>query len=204
MTTNVNITFEGHGLWGVGGGGGGIPEDALLHGVVKPGSVEYRGARSGKGKGQKLYYTVVHDSGYEMYDNVTPPSPGSKPGVEKAFTRLLMAIGYIAEESAEKVNAGALKGKSITLDSVIEKLGQSDMWFDFKKPRGRGDYKQVTYLFKSEVEAIKAGTLPPISDDRGPAPGAPVASVAASELVLPSTPTLASAPLVPTAPLPRP
>ena len=171
--TGVTIKFKGEGLWGIGGGG--IPDDGIYGGTIVPESVEYRGSRNNAASTKKLYFTVRFDSGYNMYDNVTLPSDDTKPGVEKAFARLLLATGIIdpTPEAVTTVQNGGLKGKEIGLDGIIEQLRGASVVLDFKRPRGEGDWKQVAYLIPSEAAEIQSGKRPPIKDDRAPWNAAP-------------------------------
>jgi hypothetical protein len=200
---DIEISFEGHGLWGVGGGAGVIPDDGVYAGNIDPETVEFRGSRSNPQGTKKLYFTVVHDSGYAMYDNVSLPTKGAKPGVEKAFARFLLAIGYIeaTETNVEAVTKGGLKGKKITLKSVTDKMKEGPkVWFDFKKPRGEGDYKQTTYLVESEIAAIQSGEIV-IGDNRSPFSKAPAGATPAVASPLGGLPGGASAPITPAAPM---
>jgi hypothetical protein len=194
---DIQITFEGHGTWGVGGGG--LPEDGLYHGTIKPESVEFRGPRDGSAGKQKFYFTVVHDGGYEMFDNVSIPAPGGPKGTERAFCTFLLATGLIAQTSAEAVRAGGLKGKGVSVKQVFQHLKTGPgVWFDYKKPRAKGDYKDLTYLLDEEVAKVQAGTLT-IADGRAPMPATATAAPAAA-LSLPtaaaSAPTVAMPPQV--------
>jgi len=162
---SIVIEFEGHGVWGVGGGG--LPSDGVYQGAIK--NAEIRGSRLNPDSEKKLYWSIVFPDGYELYQNATLPGPGKKPGVEKAFVRFLLAAGVFNDVDGAK--AGGLKGKKVTGEQIVNALNSGkSVWLDFKAPRGRGDRDQTTYLMADEVEAVKDGTAP-IKDGRAPYEG---------------------------------
>ena len=170
---SINITFAGHGIWGVGGG---EPDDGLTGFTIAKAEL-----RAAKGRGNeastgpvKLFVTLNTPEGGTIYDSFGLPSADAKAGTERAFTSFLLCVDFFGEKtagvaSALQANSKVLGGKTVAL-SVADLTGKTGnihyMARRWSNLQGQDDdWSQNTYLLASEASDMREGKLT-IKDSR--------------------------------------